>query len=507
MTSVDNVKSRRIAINTVILFIRMFVVMLVNLYAVRVVLNRLGITDYGIFNAIAGVVTCTSFLSSVMEMSIQRFYSIAIGEKDSKKLNEIFSMSITVITLISIFTFIIIETSGIWLLCTQFNIPETRYNAALWCFHLSLITFFFSILQIPFSAAVFAHEKMNVYALISTADCMLKLVAGLTIGILAVDNLIYYSTGVALTGIGVFLSYVIYSRIKFAECRIRKSRNIPLLKDLLSFSGWTLWGSLAKVGTFQGNTILLNIFFGPITNAAFAVALQICNAFNALCNSMVLAVRPPMIQAYAANDFTSLNKLFNASNKFILYVLLIIAFPMIFEMDTILNLWLPNATPEMTVFAQLIIIYVICLAMNNPITIIMQAAGKVRQYFVPVEIASLLCLPITWLFFSLGMSANWAFMSMTGTCIVSHIVRLLCLQRHYQPFSITNYVMSLVLPAITIITLGTLTAMALRRYTHGAAIHVAGFIVLPLFVTISIYIIGLSKSERNIIVQQIKKRI
>lgn len=507
MVSAKNVKSRKIAINTVILFTRMFFVMLVNLYAVRVVLDKLGITDYGIFNAIAGIVTCTSFISSVMEMAIQRFYSIAIGERNNKKLNEIFSLSSMIIIAISILTFVIIETSGLWLLKTQLTIPPLRYDAAQWCFHLSLVTFFFSILQIPYSAAVFAHEKMNVYAIISTLDCMLKLLVSLTIGFCAVDNLIFYSIGVTLTGFGVFLCYTLYGRIKFAECRFRRCKNVKLLKDILSFSGWTLWGSLAKVSTFQGNTILLNIFFGPVTNAAFAVALQISNAFNALCNSMVLAVRPSMIQAYAENDFRSLNILFNASNKFILYILLIIAFPMIFEMKTILDLWLPNVTDEMILFAKLIIIYIICLALNNPITIIMQAAGKVRQYFVPVEIASLLCLPLTLLFFKIGMSANWGIVSMIGTCFISHIIRLICLQHYYPPFSIIYYSKSLLLPATMIIILGVIVFTILKNYVQGTASHIAGFTILPLFTSITVFFTGLSKSERGIIVKQIKKHI
>lgn len=504
MVQASSVKSRRIAINTVILFIRMFVVMLVNLYAVRIVLDRLGITDYGIFNAIAGIVTCTSFISSVMEMSIQRFYAIAIGEKNSKKFNEIFCLSAAIIAAIIILTLIIIETSGLWLLRTQFTIPPLRYDAALWCFHLSLATFSFTILQIPFSAAVFAYEKLNVYALISTVDCLLKLLAGLTIGFLIIDNLIYYSAGVMLTSIFVCLSYIIYSRRKFTECRIRKCCNIPLLKELLSFAGWTLWGCLAKVGTFQGNTILLNIFFGPIINAAFAIAMQISNAFNALCNSMVLAIRPSMIKTYAANDFSNLNKLFNVSNKFILYTLLIISFPIISEIDTILAMWLPNVTAEMNVFAKLIIIYIVCLAMNNPITIIIQAAGKVKQYFVPVELVSMLCLPVTLILFKLGMSANWALISMIITCLIAHGVRLICLRRYYYPFSIIHYIRSLLLPSIAILIIGIIIMQILKEYTHGVTNHIAGFLVLPIFVSMLVFWIGLSKSDRNIIFQQIK---
>lgn len=296
MNDGNSKKSQRIAANTLILFVRMFVVMLVNFYTVRIVLDRLGIEDYGIFNAIAGVVTFTSFISGVMELSIQRFYSIAIGEKDGKKQNEIFNLSMAIIIAASAMTFLIMETAGLWMLNTQLTIPEARFEAAEWCFHTSLVTFFLTLLQIPFSAAVFAHEKMNVYAVISTSDCLLKLFAALSIGLLAIDNLIFYSIILMIIGFIVFGLYAVYGIVKFPECRIRKTHNNQLLKDLLSFSGWTLLGSIAKVGTFQGNTIMLNIFFGPVVNAAFAISMQISNAFNALCSSMVFALRPAMIQ-------------------------------------------------------------------------------------------------------------------------------------------------------------------------------------------------------------------
>lgn len=503
----NSIKSRRIAANTVILFTRMFIVMLVNLYAVRIVLDRLGIEDYGIYNAIAGVVTFTSFISGVMELSIQRFYSIAIGERDKKKQNEIFTLSMVIILSTSVITFLIMETVGLWMLHTQLTIPETRVYAAEWCFHTSLISFSLTMLQIPFSSAIFAHEKMNVYAFISTTDCILKLAAALSIGIMTTDNLVFYSLTVMVTGFIVFMCYAIYGTIKFPECKITKTRNTPLLKDLLSFSGWTLLGSVAKVGTFQGNTIMLNIFFGPSANAAFAIAMQISNAFNALCNSMVLAMRPAMIQAYAEKNPVYLNKLFDLSNKFILYILLAVAFPIIYETDNILELWLPNVTKEMIIFTRLIIIYIICLALNNPITIIMQALGKVKQYFVPVEAASLLCLPITAIFFKFGLPAQWAFISMISTCVISHIIRLLCLKHYYKPFSFPKYVRSLILPAVLITISSTCITILAIQNTTGLMYHIMGCVIVPIFILLQVFFLGLSEKERTMIINFIRKRI
>lgn len=507
MTHDNNAKSQRIAANTVILFARMFVVMLVNLYAVRVVLDYLGIDDYGIFNAIAGVVTFTSFINSVLELSIQRFYSVAIGESDDKRLNEIFTLSTATIIAASVLVLVIMETLGLWMLRTQLTIPQERLAAAEWCFHASLATFFFSVLQIPFSAAVFAHEKMNVYAVISTADSLLKLLVALCLALYTADRLVFYSLGTMLAGIAVFASYAIYGRMKFPECRIRKTSNGALLKELLSFSGWTLLGSVAKVGTFQGSTVLLNIFFGPAANAAFAVATQVSNAFNALCNSMMLALRPAMIQAYAEKNYPYLNSLFEISNKFILYILLAISFPMIYEADEILRIWLPHVTPEMVVFTQCMIVYIVCLALNNPITIIIQASGKVKEYFVPVETVSLMCLPLTWLFFRMGLPASWTFVSMILTCALSHAIRLVCLRRNYAPFSIKRYIRSLILPAAAITAAGTLFCLLLRSHAAGTGLHLAVCIALPAGIMLMAALLGISPKERSFVLNMIRKRI
>lgn len=503
----NSIKSKRIATNTIILFARMFIIMIVNLYTVRIVLDRLGIEDYGIFNAIAGIVTFTSFINGVMELSVQRFYSVAIGEQNHQRLNEIFTLSMVIILGASAIMFVVMETVGLWVFHTQFIIPIAKIEAAEWCFHASLLTFFLTLLQIPFSSAVFAHEKMNIYAFISTTDCLLKLIAALFIGLFAVDNLKFYSLALTCTGLIVLACYVTYCITRFSECRLRKTRNIALLKELLSFSGWTLFGSIAKVGTFQGNTIMLNIFFGPIVNAAFAVAIYISNAFNALCNSMLLALRPAMIQAYAEKNFMYLNKLFDISNKFILYILLVIAFPIIYETDNILSLWLQNVTDDMTVFSRLIIIYVICIALNNPITIIMQASGKVRQYFVPVEIASLLCLPFTFFFFKVGLPAIWVFVSMISTCIISHIIRLLCLRRYYSPFSLMRYVKSFILPAILIIATNAYIAEIAIHNTTGILYHVMGCAIIPALILLEIFMLGLSKNEKIQTLNFIRKYI
>lgn len=506
---IDTGKSQRIASNTIVLFIRMFVLTIINLYAVRLTLNGLGAEDYGIFNAVAGVVTTSSFISGVMELSIQRFYSYSIGEHDEKKLRDIFSLSIMIILFLAIIVLISFETIGLWFLYTQLNIPKSRMDAAFWCFQFSLFTFIFSIIQIPFSAAVFSHEDMDIYAIISTIDCTLRLLAAFLIGKTLIDNLSFYSGGLIIVAIIVFLMYMFIGYTRYPECRFKSTKNKLLAKSLLSFSGWTLFGSIARVGMIQGSTILLNIFFGPIANVAFAICLQVNIAFNALCNSMVLALRPAMIKAYAEKEFEYLNQLFSVSNKFILYILLALALPIIVEMKDILLIWLGNkVTEQIILFAQLIIIYVICLAMSNPITIIMQASGHIKEYFLPVESVSLMCLPISWLLFHIGLPSYSIFVSMIGVCIISHIIRIYCLKRFYNFFSIRDYLVQLWLPAMFILVISTTVTFAIHTNISNNIIRLIINVTLtPLSLLLMAYCMGISRKEKALFKNLLKSSV
>lgn len=477
----------------------MFLITIINLYAVRLILKGLGVIDYGIYNAVAGVVTTTSFISSILELSIQRFYSVSLGQNDNEKLRKIFSISLRAAMILSIIILIIFETVGLWFISSKLNIPEIRVRATYYCFHFSLIAFLFSLLQIPYSAAIFSHENMNAYAAISSCDCVLKLIVAILLGCFTIDNLIFYSLALLAVAFITFLNYFLYGRKKYTECRYTKVNDKALTKSILSFSGWTMFGSISKVGMIQGSTIILNIFFGPVTNAAFAISIQISNAFNALCNSMVLAVRPSMIKAYSNGSNDYLYKTFKLCNKFLLYILLVVSLPMVFNMETILQVWLHEATRETVLFAQLTIIYIIILAMNNPITIIIQASGNIKKYFVSVESISILCVPIAYVAFLLGCTSLWIFYSMIGICIIAHIVRLFCLKKEFPLFKYKDYILGLCLPAMASIILGIGTEICidiLFKYPYEHLI--VSFILLPCVIVGCSYFIGLTIEERKV---------
>lgn len=509
MTNKDTYnKSKRIASNTMVLFVRMFIMMVINLYAVRFVLQGLGKEGYGIFTTVASVVAVTSMLNVVLALSIQRFYSYYLGKKDSHLLNEIFSSSVIIVIFLSAGAFILLETLGLWLLQTQLTIPPEQMNAAFWTYQLSIFILILSILQIPFTAAIFAHEDMSIYTWVSTIDCILKFTAAWSISYAFVNSIIFYAIGLAVTAIIIFGLYIVIGRHKYEECHYKKPHNKDLYKKLISFSGWTFFGSAANTGMIQGNTILLNVFFGPIINAAFGIAQQINNAFNTLCNTMVLAFRPPMIKAYAEHNYDYLNKLFSVSNKFIFYLLLIVAIPIITEMETILDLWLGNVTAEIVLFSRLIIVYVICLAMNSPITIIMQASGRVKEYHLPVECTALVCLPTTWLLFTIGLPSYFVFVSMISVCCLAHIVRLYCLMRYYGHFSLKLYLTSFIIPAVVIVIVGYSSALLICKSIEPSFLRflVISFSTLVI-ISFLVFLIGLERNEKNMMKEFIKNTI
>lgn len=258
----------------------------------------------------------------------------------------------------------------------------------------------------------------------------------------------------------------------------------------------------------QGNTILLNIFFGPIVTAAFGIALQINNAFNALCNSLVLAFRPPMIKAYAEKKYDYLNQLFNYNNKLTYYILLIIAIPFIIEMRTILSLWLGNVSDDVILFARLIVVYIVCLAMHSPITIIMQASGRIKEYHLPVESITMMCLPVSWLLFHFGFPAYSIFYSLIGICVISHIARIICIWHYYPQFSINEYMWSFIAPAMVITITIAICLYHMRHICqHGFIQFFLTFISTIVLSAILVYLIGINKQERSSLHSFIKKII
>lgn len=499
---IDNSQGgRRIAKNTGLLYTRMAIVMVINLYTVRIVLNALGLEDYGIYDVVAGIVVLFQSVSSVLSSSVQRFYSYALGERNDKKFRQIFSESINVYVVLSFLVFVICETIGLWFLNTYLDIPTGRLVAANWIFQFSVISFILAIMQTPFLSAIIAYEDMGAFAIISMAECVLKFLSVLFISYVLVDRLILYGFFLLIISCLVFVSYLSFGLCKYRNCRYSRKHSY-YWREILVFSGWTFLGSAAGVGMNQICTIFVNIFFGPVTNAARAIAFQMYNAINSLCSSFLMAVRPPMIKAYAENQFDYLNKLLNYSTKFVYFTLLMLFLPLLFEMEYILKLWLNVSDNQTMLFARLMLIYSFILALSNPITFIIHASGNVKQYHLSVEIPTLAVIPLTYLTYALGSPAYSTYVVMIVAVLISHVIRLFCLHYFYPQYNVFNYLnifLFRLLP-VTIVVAIFLAFVYVSFYD--------GFVRLSLEVMSSIfftcivtYFIGLDSQEKIMIRQ------
>lgn len=448
--SANSIKSKKIFSNSLLLYGRMIIVMIINLYTVRLVLNALGVEDYGIYNVVAGIVTMLQSVSGVLATASQRFYSYSIGEKNQIRLNDIFSISLIIYAIFSVLVLLLGETIGLWFINTELVIPEDRLIAANWIYQFALLSFIISMLNIPFSSATIAHEDMNVFAFISIIECLFKLITAILLPFLFGDSLILYGGSFVVIAVFSFSFYIIISKRRYQECHYSKPKDINLYKELLSFSGWSLFGSVAGVGMNQVCNIITNIFFGPMANASRAIAFQINGAISSFSASFLMAVRPPMIKAYAENEYEYLNKLFYLSNKLIYFGLLIIILPLYIEMNTILLLWLNIEDEQTILFARLILVYTLIMALNNPISIVIQATGHVKQYHIWVEFFTLLCVPATYILFHLGFSATSSFVVMIIAALMSHVVRMICLKKYYPFYSNVEYIKSFIVPVIII---------------------------------------------------------
>jgi O-antigen/teichoic acid export membrane protein len=380
-------------------------------------------------------------------------------------------------------------------------------HAANWIYQFSIFSFIFSFLQVPYFAATMAHENMGVFAIISTTESILRLISVLLINLIPIDGLIIYGTTQFLISALVLISYIVICKNKYDECSYHKPTEKILYKELLSFSGWSLFGSLAGVGMAQVNTILVNIFFGPLVNAARAISFQFSMAVSSFSGSFLMAIRTPMIKSYAEESYLYLNKIFNISNKFIYYSLLMVCLPLIFEMDTILIFWLKASDAQTVLFSRLILVYALIMSLNNPISIIIQATGHVKGYHVAVEIFTLSCVPATYLLFKLGYPAASTYIVMIIAAIASHVVRLICLKKYYKAFSYSEYIKSFLLPAFAItLILSSFLFLIHRSIFPAPSRAFAVFLFSIVCVPAVAFLIGLTKSEKGVLKQFIAYR-
>jgi len=420
--------NKRIAKNTILLYFRMLFTMTVSLYTSRIVLNTLGVSDFGIYNIVGGVVVLFSFLNNAMSSATQRFLNFEIGKNDFVQLRKIFCISMNVHVSIAFIVFILAETIGLWFLNTQLNLPLDRMNAANWVYQFTILTFIISILQVPYNATIIAHERMSFYAYVSIVEVSLKLSAVFLLQYLGYDKLKLYAVLICAVALIIITIYKLYCNKKFESSRYIFIWDASLYKQLLSFSGWSLFGSVANVGKTQVINILINIFCGVLVNAAMGITNQVSATLNGFVSNFQLAFNPQIVKSYAANDKEYLMSLIFKTSKYSYFLLFILSLPILLNTEYILKLWL-KIVPEYTVqFCQLTIIYLLIESISGPLWMSVQATGKIKSYQIVISSLLLLNVPFSYILLKLNFIPYSVVLVSIGIGILALLIRIIFLR-------------------------------------------------------------------------------
>lgn len=442
--------NKRIAQNTLYLYLRMFLIMAVSLFTVRIILKTLSVEDYGIYSAVGGIVISFSFISNVLASASQRFFSFELGRGNNENIHKVFSTIFITYLLVILVIIITAETFGVWFLEHKMEIPNNRENAAYWVFQCSLLSFIIGVLANPFQAFIIAKEKMNIYAYLSILDVVLKLLVVYILTSFVYDKLKLYAVLICISTFITNIIYVIYCRNKYPEIKFDLNIDKQILKSVFSYSSWTFFGTISGICNTQGVNLLLNLFFGPIANAAYAISNQVYNAISSFANNFYTAIRPPLIKSYSKSDYIHVEKLFSISSKCIFLFMYILILPLLLNTNTILKFWLGTVGPYMTSFVQLSLIYSLILSMSNPITTIVQATGHVRLYYGLVDGFALLSFPFSYILFRSGYDPNYAFYTMIIIFAIAHFLRLYVLIKVFPTITLHSYFFKIIVPMLIV---------------------------------------------------------
>lgn len=501
MAEISNKKV--IAKNSIYLYLRMIIVMGISLVSVRLILRELGVVDFGLYNAIGGVVTAMSFITTIMASSSQRFFSVGIAQGDIEEQKRNFCAVIQAFGIIVIIGALLIEPIGLWFVVEKMNIPEGRYMECLYVFHLSILTLLIHLLTTPFHSLVVAHEDMNIYAAVSVLDAFLKLGCVLILSYNLIDKLVLYAVALTVEALCMFCLYFLVSR-KYSELHFSMSFEFNRIKQILSFSSWTLVGALAGTATNQVTNILLNIFSGPIANAAFAISNQVGVAINTCGFGFFNAVRPPLMKSYASGEVNQTSSLFNMSNKLMFVFLMFAVVPLFVNTHEILDIWIGTDNPYSVVFTRIMILsfFVQCLA--NPITAIVQAAGKVKHYHLFVDGFILLSIIPSYVLMRIGCDAQWVLGVNLIFFSAGHFIRLAILKRIANlNINITIYFRQFLIPAVLILITSILIFYFVSTNIKIEVIKIILTTVLNIiYIIASSFFFLLNKSEKSIIISK-----
>lgn len=505
MSNQTSDNNKRIAKNTLLLYVRMLFTMAVSLFTSRVILNTLGVEDYGINNVVGGIVTMFSVLSGSLSSSISRFITFELGKGNIERLKTIFSTGVNIQLGMSVLIIIIAEAVGIWFLNTKMNIPTDRMVAANWVFQCAILTFVLNLLSVPYNAAIIAHEKMSAFAYISVVEVSLKLIIVYMLMISPFDRLETYAVLLLLVGAVIRFIYGYYCKRHFEECTYHFVFDKPVLKEMTGFAGWNFLGNGAYMLNTQGVNILMNLYFGVAVNAARGIATQVDAALKQFVNNFTTAVNPQITKSYAQGDLDYMHKLVCRSAKFSAFLMMFFAVPIILETNTILTIWLKTVPDYAVIFLQWIIISSFMdTVLANSLVTSMFATGKIKRYQIIVTTVGCLVFPLSWIAFKLGFEPQVGYILYFIIYTILLFVRLYLLKDMVK-LPVMMYVREVLYKLVPVIVVGFAIPGILILTMDAGWLRLILVCLLSVLVTAaSEYFIGLSNKEKDFVAEKIK---
>lgn len=497
--------NKRIAKNTIVLYIRTLFVMLISLYTSRVILEALGVEDYGIYQVVGGVVAMFSVISSSLSNAISRFLTFEIGHGNKERLKKIFSTSITIQLAILLIILVLSEVIGVWFMETKMQIPAERFGAARWVLHCSLLTFCVNLLSVPYNACIIAHERMSAFAYIGIFEAIMKLAISFLIMVSPIDKLIFYALLMMLLALTTRIIYGIYCNRHFEECRVRPGFDKTIFKEMIGFSGWSFFNNTAFILNGQGVNMLMNVYFGVVVNAARGIAVQVESAVLQFVNNFTTAVNPQITKSYACGDFENMHKLVCRGAKFSYFSMLLLALPIIMEAKQILNLWLVDVPEYAVIFVQLSLVMGLCDCIGNSGYTACMATGKLKKYSIIITSVAILEFPLAWLFFAMDALPEYAYYTYIAIKVIILVVRMFLLESMVG-LKVRMYIKNVFAPIILTTLIAIVLPITVSLFMAPTMFRLVVIIIMSVVsVAVCTLCIGMTPNERHAIIGACKK--
>lgn len=505
----NNISSKSTIVkNTTLLYARTVLIMLVTLYTSRVILNALGVEDYGVYTAIGGIIAFLAMVTGPIDSAISRFLTYELGRGDSDRLKRYFSTGLTTMIIFSVLSVIILETAGIWFLNNKMVIDESRIVAANWVLHLSVAAFVVSLISSPYRAAIIAHEKMAIFAYLGILDAVLRLAVAFFLIATLMDKLIMYAALLLVVSVIVFIVYSIICNKQFEECHtVKLGLDKELFSGLFSFAGWNVFGAMATFCRGQGVNILFNLFGGPVVNAAYGIANQVNGAVTSFVNNFTTALNPSIIKSYAASERQYMMSLVYQGARFSYFLVLLFAMPLILEAKYVTQLWLGQTPQYSVIFIQLMLVYSLIESLSKTIMAGVHASGKIRTYQIVMGLFQVIILPVAYVLLWMGYSPIAVLIAMVVVDILAVFARML-LAKHIFDLSIRAYLWEVICKSIIVTIVAIILPLILRVYLDETIVRFFIVVTVSILSTaLSVLYVGCTKTEREAVLRKLIKTI